>query len=66
MHRLLPTMAACLWLLGCSGKPPAPKAERVATPFDALQQDRQRASDVQKTVDAQAEQQRRQLEQATP
>ncbi|MFC5742639.1 hypothetical protein [Dyella tabacisoli] len=60
-----------LALIGCSGKPPqpqaaAPKTEtaRVATPWDDLKKDEQRAKDVQKTVDQQAEQQRKQIEAA--
>lgn len=48
----------------CSNKPPEPiaKAPAVATPFDALRADEQRAKDVQKTVDRQAEEQRKQIE----
>jgi hypothetical protein len=58
-------LGSCL-LLGCSGKPPEPKAPqaRVATPFDQLQQAKQRAAAVQKTVDQQAQRQREQIEQA--
>jgi hypothetical protein len=45
----------------CSRKPPEPvvKAPPIATPFDA---DEQRAKDVQKMVDRQAEEQRKQVE----
>jgi hypothetical protein len=65
-------MKPLLMLLGalalgaCSSKPPAPvaKAPPVATPFDAMRADEQRAKDVQKTVDRQAEEQRRQIEAA--
>lgn len=55
----------CVVALGaCSGKPPEPQARPapVTTPFDALRADEQRAKDVQKTVDKQAEDQRRQIE----
>ncbi|HEY8682161.1 MAG TPA: hypothetical protein VIM06_03250 [Rhodanobacter sp.] len=55
----------CVLALGaCSGKPPQPqaKAADVATPFDALKADEQRARDVQKVVDKQAEEQRKQIE----
>jgi hypothetical protein len=55
-------------LAGCSGKPPAPqadaKAARVATPWDGMKKDEQRAKDVQKTVDQQAAEQRKQIEAA--
>ena len=56
----------CLLALGgCNGKPPEPKAQPpVATPFDPLLKDKQRAADVQKTVDQQAEEQRKQIEAA--
>ncbi|WP_266172121.1 hypothetical protein [Dyella subtropica] len=59
-----------LALAACSGKPPAPQAApkqepaRVATPWDDLKKDEQKAKDVQKTVDQQAEQQRKQVEAA--
>lgn len=55
----------CLLVLGaCSGKPPEPKARAadVATPFDAMKAQEQRARDVQKVVDKQAEEQRKQIE----
>lgn len=60
----------CLGLLAaCSGKapepqsaPPAPKAARVATPWDAMKTDEQRAKDVQKVVDKQAEEQRKAID----
>ena len=56
-------------LAGCSGKPPAPQAEaapppRVATPFDDLKKQEQKAKDVQKVVDKQADEQRKQLDAA--
>ncbi|MEO7067609.1 MAG: hypothetical protein ABI114_11915 [Rhodanobacter sp.] len=54
-------------LAACSNKPPEPIAAptaRVATPFDALRADEQRARDVQKTIDANAEKQRKQIEAA--
>ena len=56
----------CLFALGaCSGKPPEPQARPaadIATPFDALKADKQRAQDVQKLVDKQAKEQRKQIE----
>lgn len=55
----------CVLVLGaCSGKPPEPKAKPadVATPFDALKADEQRAKDVQKVIDKQADEQRKQIE----
>ena len=60
-------MLCLLALAACSGKPPEPKAKPapVATPFDALRADEQRAKDVQKTVDRQAEEQRKQIEAQT-
>jgi hypothetical protein len=72
MKRLLPPL--CLLVLAaCSGKPPAPQADAsgqagaasVAAPWDAMKQDEQRAKDVQKVVDKQAEQQRKQIEAQT-
>lgn len=58
-------------LVACSGKPPAPVSQpasasttRVATPWDDLKKDEQRARDVQKTVDQQAEKQRQQIDAA--
>lgn len=53
-----------LAMFGCSSKPPEPqaKAADVATPFDALKADEQRARDVQKVVDKQAAEQRKQIE----
>jgi hypothetical protein len=60
----LPFLFCVLALGACSGKPPAPEAKPapVATPFDALRADEQRAKDVQKIVDKQAEEQRKQVE----
>ncbi|MFK2902778.1 hypothetical protein ISP17_02290 [Dyella ginsengisoli] len=64
----LSLLAAALLLAGCSGKPPAPQAEakpeHVATPWDDMKKDEQRAKDVQKTVDQQAAEQRKQIEAA--
>ncbi|MEW9622689.1 hypothetical protein [Rhodanobacter geophilus] len=63
-----------LGLTACSGKPPTPTAaaqpavaasSRVATPWDAMKADEQRARDVQKIVDKQAEDQRKQIEAQT-
>ncbi|HXS03271.1 MAG TPA: hypothetical protein VN731_02260 [Rhodanobacter sp.] len=60
----LPILLCALALAACSGKPPEPKAKAadVATPFDAMKADEQRAKDVQKVVDKQAEEQRKQIE----
>jgi hypothetical protein len=60
----LPLLLGILALGACSSKPPEPvaKAPPVATPFDAMRAEEQRAKDVQKTVDRQAEEQRRQIE----
>lgn len=62
-------VTTALGLAACSDKPPAPRAPAdgkaaVATPWDGLKQDEQRARDVQKTVDRQADEQRRQIEAA--
>lgn len=64
-----------LALTACSGKPPEPQAAgtpdkaadaaHVATPWDGMKQDEQRAKDVQKIVDKQAAQQDKQIEQQT-
>lgn len=60
----LPLLLCALALGACSGKPPEPKAKPadVATPFDALKASEQRAKDVQKVVDKQAAEQRKQIE----
>lgn len=61
----LPLLLCALALTACSGKPPEPQAkpaQQVATPFDQMKQAEQRARDVQKTVDQQAEEQRKQIE----
>ncbi|HWU75011.1 MAG TPA: hypothetical protein VN043_00785 [Rhodanobacter sp.] len=65
--KLLPLLFCALALAACSGKPPEPAAKptAVATPFDALKADEQRAKDVQKIVDKQAEEQRKQIEAQT-
>ncbi|MFC5582819.1 hypothetical protein [Rhodanobacter terrae] len=62
--KTLPILLCVLALGACSGKPPAPKAKPadVATPFDALKADEQRAKDVQKVVDKQADEQRKQID----
>ncbi|GGY28740.1 hypothetical protein GCM10008098_22450 [Rhodanobacter panaciterrae] len=62
--KTLPILLCVLALGACSGKPPEPKAKPadVATPFDALKADEQRAKDVQKVVDKQADEQRKQIE----
>lgn len=71
MTRLALLLCACA-LAACSGKPPEPVSQpaaastaRVATPWDDLKKDEQRARDVQKTVDQQAEQQRQQIDAAS-
>jgi hypothetical protein len=59
-----------LALAACSGKPPAPKADaatpapRTATPWDDLKKQEQKAKDVQKVVDHQADEQRKQTDAA--
>ena len=61
----LPILLCALALAACSSKPPEPQAKRaakVATPWDAMKADEQRAKDVQKVVDKQAEEQRKQIE----
>lgn len=70
MKWLAPMLCVCA-LTACSGKPPAPESQpaaastaRVATPWDSMKKDEQRARDVQKTVDQQAEKQRQQIEAA--
>jgi hypothetical protein len=62
--KLLPILLCALALAACSSKPPEPKAKPadVATPFDALRADEQRAKDVQKMADKQAEEQRKAIE----
>lgn len=71
MPRLALLICVCT-LAACSGKPPEPVSQpaaastaRVATPWDDLKKDEQRARDVQKTVDQQAEQQRQQIDAAS-
>lgn len=65
--KTLPIVLCLLALGGCTNKPPEPqaKAADVATPFDALKADEQRARDVQKIVNKQAEDQRKQIEAQT-
>ena len=60
----LPILLCALALAACSGKPPEPqaKAADVATPFDAMKAEEQRAKDVQKVVDKQAAEQRKQID----
>jgi hypothetical protein len=61
----LPLLLCVLALAACSGKPPEPQAkpaDKVATPFDEMKKAEQRAKDVQKTVDQQAAEQRKQIE----
>jgi hypothetical protein len=61
-------LLAAAGLVACSGKPPEPRAEghvdkpKVATPWDDMKKDEQRARDVQKTVDQQAAEQRKQID----
>lgn len=68
MKWLAPMFCMCA-LAACSGKPPAPESQpaaastaRVATPWDNMKKDEQRARDVQKTVDQQAEKQRQAMQ----
>nr|WP_199042989.1 hypothetical protein [Dyella sp. ASV24] len=70
MKRLVPLLCL-LSLAACSGKAPAPQSTpaaastaRVATPWDDMKKDEQRAADVQKTVDEQAKKQQQQIEAA--
>jgi outer membrane PBP1 activator LpoA protein len=62
--KMLPLLVCALVLAACSNKPPQPqaKAAQVATPFDALKASEQRAKDVQKVVDKQAADQRKQID----
>ncbi len=62
--KTFPMLLCVLALAACSNKPPEPqaKAADVATPFDALRASEQRAKDVQKVVDKQAAEQRKQIE----
>jgi hypothetical protein len=71
MTRVALLLCACA-LAACSGKPPEPVSQpasastaRVPTPWDGLKKDEQRARDVQKTVDQQAEKQSQQIDAAT-
>ncbi|MDE1894982.1 MAG: hypothetical protein KGM46_09630 [Pseudomonadota bacterium] len=59
-----PVLLGLLALTACTGKPPQPQARPadVATPFDAMKASEQRARDVQKVVDKQAQEQRKQIE----
>lgn len=60
----LPALLGLLALTACSGKPAEPKTKpaEVATPFDAMKASEQRARDVQKVVDQQAAEQKKQIE----
>ena len=62
--KTLPLLLCALLLAACSDKPPQPqaKAAQVAMPFDALKASEQRAKDVQKVVDKQADDQRKQID----
>ncbi len=68
LRPMLVALSTTLVLAACSGKPPAPRAgqdtqaKHVATPWDGMKKDEQRAKDVQKTVDQQAADQRKQIE----
>ncbi|MCP1376142.1 hypothetical protein [Dyella lutea] len=68
LRPMIVALSAALMLAACSGKPPAPRAaqdahaKRVATPWDGMKKDEQRAKDVQKVVDEQAAEQRKQIE----
>ena len=67
MKLLLP-LACLLALAGCSNKAPEPQATaaagRVATPWDDMKKDEQKASDVQKVLDDQAKAQQKALDAA--
>lgn len=72
--KALLTLPCLLALAACSGKPPTPQAaaqpataasSRVATPWDAMKADEQKAKNVQNIVDKQAAQQRKQIEAQT-
>lgn len=71
--KTLPLLICAGLLAACSGKaptpqstpPPATNAARVATPWDAMKADEQRAKDVQKVVDKQAEAQRKAIDAQT-
>lgn len=69
--KILPLLCCVVALAACSHKAPAPQAAAkttappVATPWDALKKDEQRARDVQKVVDKQAEEQRKQIDAAS-
>lgn len=59
-----PILLCLLALAACSDKAPEPQAKPavVSTPFDTLRATEQRAKDVQKVVDKQAAEQRKQIE----
>lgn len=66
----IPALLCLLSLAACSGKPPAPQSDPAAAasttaPWSAMQQDEQRAKDVQKLVNKQAADQSKQVEQQT-
>lgn len=70
MKRIAPLLCL-LSLAACSGKPPAPESApaaastaRVATPWDDMKKDEQRAKDLQKTLDQNAQKQQQQLDAA--
>jgi hypothetical protein len=67
MKPLLP-LACLLALAGCSNKAPEPQAtaasKRVATPWDDMKKDEQKAKDVQKLLDDRAKQQQKSLDDA--
>jgi hypothetical protein len=67
MKPLLP-LACLLALAGCSNKAPEPQAaatsERVATPWDDMKKDEQKARDAQKLADDHARQQQKALDAA--
>ncbi len=68
---MIVALSATVMLAACSGKPPVPRAgqdaqaKRVATPWDDMKKDEQRARDVQKDVDQQAAEQRKRIEAAS-
>lgn len=70
MKRIVPLLCL-LCLSACSGKAPAPESApaaastaRTATPWDGMKKDEQRARDLQKTLDQNAQKQQQQIEAA--
>lgn len=69
MKRSAPLLLCMLALAACSGKPPQPQATdapaaRTATPWDGMKKTEQKAKDVQKASDQQAEREQKALDAA--